>query len=80
MTLAANASSSTITGGIVGQVLTIEWIQDATGGRTYVWPTSCKFAGGAPPTASTAAGYTDSVTFRYDGALWKELARAVGVR
>jgi hypothetical protein len=33
--------------------------QDATGGRTLSWPTSIKWAGGAPPPITTAAGAVD---------------------
>lgn len=80
VTLAANATSSAIVNPqIAGQLLTVEWIQDGTGSRTYVWPTNCKFAAGTAPAASTAAGDTDSVTFRWDGTNWKETARAIGV-
>ncbi len=79
VTLAANATSSSITNGAAGQVLTIEWIQDATGARSYVWPSNCKFAGGAAPTASTTATYRDSVTFRFDGTSWFETGRAAAV-
>lgn len=78
--LAANATSSTITGAATGQVITLSWIQDATGSRTYAWPSNCKFAGGAAPTASTTASYRDNVTFRYDGTNWIEIARSVAIR
>lgn len=78
VTLNANATSSSITNGAPGQLLTIEWIQ-GTGSNTYVWPPNCKFAAGAAPTASTTASYRDSVTFRFDGTNWYETARAVGV-
>lgn len=67
ITLQANATSSSVTNLYPGQRLTISWVQDATGGRTYVWPTICKFAGGVTPPASTAANAIDSVTFYYDG-------------
>jgi hypothetical protein len=33
--------------------------QDATGGRTLSWPSSIKWAGGAPPPITTAAGAVD---------------------
>ena len=80
ITLAANATSSTISNpGGQGQRLTIEWIQDATGLRTYVWPTNCRFAGNAAPTATTTAGYKDSVTFEFNGTVWTEIGRAIGV-
>jgi hypothetical protein len=80
VTLGANATSSTITNPSTGQRLTIAWAQDATGGRTYAWPTGLKFAGGAAPTASTNAFYRDVVTFTYDGSFWVEAGRAVAVR
>jgi hypothetical protein len=80
VTLQANATSSSITNPKTGQHITIEWIQDGTGSRTYAWPTNCKFAGGAAPSASTTAAWRDSVTFRYDGTNWYEVSRSVGVR
>ena len=79
ITLSANATSSTITNSRVGQILVIGWIQDVTGSRTYAWPTACKFAAGAAPSASTTASFTDQVTFVYDGTHWNEIGRAVGI-
>jgi hypothetical protein len=76
VTLGANASSSSITNPTTGQFLTIEWIQDGTGGRTYVWPANVVFAGASTPIASVAANARDSVTFRYDGTNWQEVASA----
>ena len=80
VTLSANAASSAITGAVTGRELTIQWVQDGAGSRTYVWPTNCKFVGGTYPSASTTAGYTDSVTFIYNGTNWLEKARALAVR
>jgi hypothetical protein len=80
VTLTGNVSSMTVTNPKLGQVLTIEFIQDATGGRTYVWPSNFKFAGGAAPAASTTANWSDSVTFRYDGTSWRETSRSIGIR
>ncbi len=37
--------------------------QDATGGRTITWPASVDWAGGTPPTMSTAANALDIVVF-----------------
>lgn len=79
VTLSANATSSSITNPSNGQRITIQWLQDATGGRTYVWPTNCKFAGGATPIASTAAGKSDLITFVFDGTNWLETASSLGV-
>jgi hypothetical protein len=75
ITLNANATSSSISNGQTGQVLTVEWIQ-GTGNNTYVWPAACKFAG-ATPLPSTVAGSVDSVTFEYNGTVWVETSRAV---
>jgi hypothetical protein len=78
VTLQANATSSTITNPFTGQIMRIQWKQDATGGRTYAWPANCKFAGGAAPADTTASKMT-SVTFAYDGTNWNETGRAVAV-
>lgn len=77
--LGANATSSTITNPQTGMELTIQWQQDATGTRTYVWPTNVRFAANTAPVASITASTIDSVTFVYDGALWVERGRAVAV-
>jgi hypothetical protein len=76
-TLQANATSSSITNPTTNQILTVTWVQDGTGGRTYAWPTTCRFAGAAP--ADTTASKRTSVTFQYDGALWQEISTAVAV-
>ena len=78
VTLQANATSSSISNPTVGQILTIIWVQDATGARTYAWPTNCKFAGGTAPSDTTASKQT-STTFRYDGTNWQEISRSVAV-
>lgn len=75
ITLGANATSSSITNPKTGQILTIAWIQDGTGSRTYVWPANCVFANGVTPTNLTAAAARESVTFVYDGTNWNETAR-----
>jgi hypothetical protein len=81
LTLNANATSSSITGTnrTQGQRLTVCWIQDATGGRTYTWPTTCRFAGGSAP-VDTTPGTRTLVTFaNLDGVRWYEVSRAVAV-
>lgn len=79
VTLAANATSSTIATPAADQDLRVTWVQDATGGRTYVWPTNCRFAGAAP--VDTTVNARTTVTFRYDAtaANWYEVARSVAV-
>lgn len=78
ITLQANATSSTIINPVPGQEIMITFIQDATGGRTYVWPSNCKFAAGSAPSDTTANRVT-TVTLRYDSSSghWREVGRAV---
>lgn len=78
--LNANATSSTISNAINGTEMDITWQQDATGGRTYAWPTKCKFAGGTAPSDTTASTRT-TVRFRYQSFYdrWHEVSRAVAV-
>ena len=78
VTLNANVTGTTITNAVSGRQLTIVFIQDATGGRTYVWPTNCRFAGAVAPNDTTASRRT-SVTFWTDGTNWYEQSRAVAV-
>lgn len=80
ISLTANVTSMTVTNPKTGQVMTVEFLQDATGSRTYVWPANFKFAGGAAPVASTTANWSDSVTVRYDGTNWREVSRSIGIR
>lgn len=76
VTLSANATSASITNPSLGQPLTIQWLQDTTGGWTYTWPANCRFAADSAPTPTTVAGARDSVTFYYDGTNWIEAAQA----
>ena len=81
VTLNANATSSAITNApTIAQTMSVTFVQDATGGRTYVWPTNCRFAGGVAPNDTTANRRT-TVTFRYETATgrWHEVSRAVAV-
>lgn len=79
LTLNANLTSSTLTNGSLIQEVEIHMIQDGTGGRTYVWPTTCKFAGGSAPSDTTANTRT-IVRFRFSGSTnWHEVSRSVAV-
>ena len=80
VTLNASASSSSFTNGTSGQILRVGIVQGTGGSKTFAWPSSCKFAGGAAPTLSTTAGYVDYVTFLFDGTNWQETSRALGIR
>jgi len=63
ITLTANVTSSTLSNASTGQTINFIICQDATGGRTFVWPTNVK---GAPTVASTASVCTGYGT-TYDG-------------
>lgn len=80
VTLQANATSSTITNAVPHQDLLITWTQDATGGRTYVWPANARFAGNVAPSDTTLSTRT-TVRFRYNSSVarWYEVSRAVAV-
>jgi len=75
VTLSANATSSSITNGVAGQQLTITFVQDATGGWTYAWPTATYASGGAPSNL-TSANARDTITLQYDGSAWNEISRS----
>lgn len=76
ITLQANATSVSITNPSLGQSLTIQWLQDAVGSRTYTWPAGVRFGPNGTPAASVAANARDSVTFTYDGTNWLEVSQA----
>lgn len=78
ITLAANATSSSITNPTVGQTMTVQWIENATGGFTYAWPANTKFTGGAAP-AGTTLSTMNGVTFNYNGTNWIETSRSTSV-
>jgi hypothetical protein len=66
MTLTGNVTGSTLTfgGSIVSPAFIIfELTQDATGGRTFVWPTNVL----AAPVLNSGANETTSVILYYDG-------------
>jgi hypothetical protein len=72
-----NGSMQTATlTGIVGPV-TIMLTQDATGGRTFAWPTNAKLAGGVL-TLSVTPNAVDVVRLAWDGTNWREVSRALG--
>ncbi|MBI4480480.1 MAG: hypothetical protein HY651_10700 [Acidobacteria bacterium] len=75
MILNQNVSSSSITNGQGGQIITLILCQDGSGNRTMTWPTNLKLAGGAF-TLTTTANKCDVLTAIYDGTNWYEIARA----
>lgn len=66
VTLTENVTTFTIsnphTNGIA-ETLTLVLVQDATGGRTFAFPASIKWAGGVAPTLSSGANEIDILTF-----------------
>ena len=66
LTLTGNCTLSFTAPSGVGNFL-LKILQDATGGRTVAWPANVKWAGGAPPTLTTAANAVDIVSLYYDG-------------
>jgi hypothetical protein len=63
VTLTGNITTMTLSNVKAGQAGTITFIQDGTGSRTTVWNSNFKFAGGATPTLSTAAGKIDVLSY-----------------
>jgi hypothetical protein len=59
VTLTGNITTQTLSNVKAGQAGMITFIQDGTGGRTTVWNSIFKWAGGTTPTLSTAAGAVD---------------------
>ncbi len=73
ITLTGNVTSSTMdTSGITGSgrpIVTFRIVQDATGSRTFVWPTNVQNAGTVDGTASAAS----TQTFVWDGTNFQAL-------
>lgn len=59
VTLTANITTMTLSNVAAGKAGQIRFIQDGTGGRTTVWNSIFKFAGGTTPTLSAAANAID---------------------
>jgi hypothetical protein len=77
-TLTGNVGTVTITAGQnVGDELMLVLTQDATGGRTFTWPTNAKVVGGIL-TLSVTANAVDVIRFTWDGTNWREVSRALG--
>lgn len=78
ITLTANITSWTIGAGLAGEIITLEFIQDATGNRTLSGtPGNVLLAGGAFVLTVTA-NKRDTLTLRYNttAAAWVEISRA----
>ena len=63
VTLAGNRTIANPTNIVAGQSGSIFVIQDGTGSRTATWGSYWDFAGGTPPTLSTAASSVDRIDY-----------------
>ena len=70
ITLTGNVTSSTLSNAIDGRVVLFNICQDATGGRTFVWPATVLNA----PTIGSGVSVCTSVSYIYDGTNWREIA------
>jgi hypothetical protein len=75
LTLTGNVTSSSITGLSPGQVVTFVISQDATGGRTFAWPTyvngNLNYTVRGAGTIGAVANKASSQRFMFDGStLW----------
>ncbi len=70
MNLTGNVTSSTVTNPVTGGVAAFVICQDATGGRTFVWPAA--FAD--PPAIASGPSECTNASFIYDGTSWRPLA------
>lgn len=80
-TLTANVTSWTLGTGKPAQIMTLEFIQDSTGGFTLSGtPANVLFAGGSI-TLTVTANKRDTVTLRYDSnaSKWVEIGRALNL-
>lgn len=78
MNVSTNVTTPTLAAGATGQVLVIEVIQDATGGRSFAWSNLSNVSwlqNGVPPTTDMIAFGRTAVVLIYDSAAWVELSR-----
>jgi len=64
VTLTGNIGTFSVFGGTEGEIIVVDVVQDAVGGRTYAFPAAFKFPNGVPPIPSTSPNARDSYTFR----------------
>ncbi len=72
ITLSGNVASSTMTGGVTGQLATIDVCEDTTGSWTFVWPSNLL---GAPPVSVSASSCT-GVSAVYNGTNWAVISNS----
>ncbi len=66
LTLTANVTSSTISGGVTGQIISINICQNATGGYTFAWPASVT----GPPAVTLQPNTCTAAPMVYNGTNW----------
>jgi hypothetical protein len=59
--LTGNVTASTLTGLQAGQTINVRLIQDATGGRTFAWPSNVRNAGDVDLTANASTSQSFKV-------------------
>lgn len=72
LTLTGIVTSSTITGGVTGQVITIDICQNGTGGNTFVWPMNLL---NTPPVSAGASTCT-GIAAVYNGTNWVTISNS----
>ena len=75
VTLGANRTLGSASGGVTGQFISLLVIQDGTGSRTLTWNAAYEFKDDTAPTLTTTAAKGDLFVFRYNGAKWLEVGR-----
>jgi hypothetical protein len=78
VTLGATGRTLTMSGGVQGQVVVLEVVQDATGSRTVTTWTNVTWAAGTAPTLTTTASATDVLRFTYNATAGKFRGETVG--
>lgn len=75
VTLTGNITINAPAGGFPGARLTLDFLQDATGGRTVTFNAAFK----ATWTPTTTANKRNTITFEYDGTNWVQVATATNL-
>lgn len=74
MTLTGSVTSSTLLGGVPGQVATFLLTQDSSGSHTFAWPSNTNNG----PTVIATGSATTTAVFIFDGGSWNAQISAAG--
>jgi hypothetical protein len=69
LTLTGNVTTSTVSGALTGQQLSVSLCQDAAGGRTFSWPPAFT----RPPTIDSRPNTCTNAAFFFDGVNWRQM-------